>query len=303
MEEYLHLPAEFIVVICTRNRPDQVQMALDALEAQSHRKFDVLVVDQSDAFDAGLERRAAHDPRLTMVRDDGRGLSRSRNVAWRATASEWLVFVDDDCLPEPDWAQRLSETFSDHPEVAYVSGEVIGHNRGPDAETLEYSVFHVERSQLVSGRWVWPSRIGFGVCHAVRRSMVERLGGWDERLGAGVAAFPASEDMDFNHRLLRAGGIAYLTPRIRSHHDQWRSREEMPVLFEGYMASWAGFAVKNLRSREWLAGVWLWLFGLHDTLRMLASSARHRSPLRLRVARGKARGLVRGTLVALRCAW
>lgn len=298
-----HASPEFLVVICTRDRPRQLQEALAALDAQTRRDFGIVVVDQGEEADPRLAARAAQDPRLEVIRDTGRGLSRARNLAWRETSSEWLVFVDDDCLPEPDWAQRLSEAFAAHPEAAFVSGEVIGHNRASDAEGLEYSVFPVERPELISGRWVWPQRLGYGVCHAVRRSMIERVGGWDERLGPGIPEFPASDDMDFNFRVLRAGGTAYLTPSVRSHHDQWRTGEEMIDLFEGYMASWAGFAVKTLRTGDTLGGLWLWSFGVADTLRMVASAARHRSTFRLRVAGKKARGLRRGTVLALGRRW
>jgi GT2 family glycosyltransferase len=302
--ESSHPPAEeFVVVICTRERPDQLDGALAALDAQTHRDFGVLVVDQSREANVALSARAECDPRLTVVRDSGTGLSRARNIAWRATHSEWLVFVDDDCLPEADWAEQLARAFSEHPEAAFVSGLVIGHNRAPDAEGLEYSVFPVERAHVVSGRWVWPHRLGFGVCHAVRRSMIERVGGWDERLGPGVREFPASDDMDFNFRVLRAGGVAYVTPAVRSHHEQWRTSAAMAELFEGYMASWAGFAVKTLRTGDPLGGLWLWGFGVADVLRMVASAVKHRSRFRLGVAARKARGLGRGTAAALARRW
>lgn len=303
MEHRDRPPVDFSVVICTRNRPGQVRQVLDALDAQDHRRFDVLVVDQSDQVDEELERREAGNAHLRVVRDPGRGLSRARNLAWRQTPTEWLVYVDDDCLPEPDWAARLVEVFAAHPEAAYVSGEVIGHNRAPEAQGLQYSVFPVARPEIVAGRWVWPWRIGFGVCHAVRRSMVARLDGWDERFGPGVAAFPASDDMDFNYRLLRAGGIAYITPAVRSRHDQWRRQDDVVRLFGGYMASWAGFAVKTFRSGDPLGGTRLWLYGLQDTARMVASAAKHRSRFRLGVAASKARGLIRGTAAGLRQDW
>jgi GT2 family glycosyltransferase len=296
-------PSEFVVVICTRDRPQHLCNALVALDAQTRRDFGIVVVDQSQQHDEHLALRAARDPRLTVMRDSGRGLSRARNLAWRATRNEWVVYMDDDCLPEPDWAQRLGEAFAEHPDVVFVSGEVLGRNPGPGVEGLEYSVFRVDQPELLEGRWVWPQRLGFGVCHAVRRSMIEKVGGWDERLGPGAPDFPASDDMDFNFRVLRAGGIAYVTPRVRSHHDQWRSGGGTVTLFEGYMASWAGFAVKTMRSGDLLSGLWLWGFGVADIVRMVASATKHRSRFRLRVAAAKARGLQRGTRAAVARRW
>jgi GT2 family glycosyltransferase len=293
----------FTVVVCTRDRPDSLAITLDALDAQREAGFPVLVVDQSPEVDEALAERADADERLTVLRDAGRGLSRARNLAWRATDTEWLVFLDDDCVPERDWAQALAEAMAQHPGADFVSGHVGPDRMRPETELPQYAVFPVEEERTVSGRWVWPHEIGFGVCMGVRRSAVARLGGWDERLGPGVPEFPASDDMDFNFRFLRAGGVAHLTPRARAHHAQWRSPEDLVSLYRGYMASWAGFAVKHARTGQPLAGAWLWSYGLRDTARMAASALRHRSRLRGRIAAGKLRGLVAGTRAALRLRW
>src|SRR6266487_6887631 len=93
----------FTVVISTRNRPDQVLLTLEGLEAQTFREFDVLVVDQSNP---PCQAVPSHDgpPQVSCIPDDGAGLSRARNLGWRATSSEWVAFMDDDCRPAGDWA-------------------------------------------------------------------------------------------------------------------------------------------------------------------------------------------------------
>jgi GT2 family glycosyltransferase len=291
------------VVVCTRNRAEQLGPTLDALDRQTLARFSVLVVDQSDAIDDRLVARARDDERLTVVGDSGRGLSRARNLALRAAATDWLVFLDDDCVPEPGWAAALRDAFRSHPQAEFVSGHVGAGRRQQESRLPQYAVFPVEEPRTVSGRWRWPHDIGFGVCFAVRRAAALRLGGWDERLGPGVSAFPASDDMDFNFRFLRDGGIAHLTPRARATHEQWRSDDELVRLFAGYMASWVGFSVKHLRTTGLAAGLWLWSYALRDTMRMFASAARHRSRVRLRIALGKAEGLTRGTAAAVRVRW
>lgn len=294
---------DFTVVICTRDRPDQVLATLDALDRQTDRRHPVLVIDQSRTTDPELLARAGGDPLLDVLHDDGAGLSRARNLAWRRLASEWIVYLDDDCRPEPTWEAALAATLPAASGVGFVSGHVTGEDR-PPGDYLEVTAFPVDREQERGGRWTRPWEIGFGVCMAVRRRDIERLGGWDERLGVGSAdGFPAGEDMDFNYRYLRAGGRAYATPAIRASHEQWRSTAELAPLYERYMAGWCGFAVKHLRQGDVLGGLWLWQLGLRDLLRMTASAARRRSRLRAVVARAKARGLVRGTWRALRYPW
>jgi GT2 family glycosyltransferase len=138
---------------------------------------------------------------------------------------------------------------------------------------------------------------------AVRRDVAGRLGGWDERLGAGTPEFPAAEDMDFNYRLLRAGEAALVTPRMRAHHDQWRTHDETVRLYEGYARSWAAFAMKHVRTGDRRGGLWLWSIGVRSQTRMWASAVRHRSRLRARVGAAQTRGLLGGTLRGLARAW
>ena len=64
-------------------------------------------MDQSDDDDAWLAERDRTDARLTVIRDDERGLSRARNVGWQRAEADWLVYLDDDCIPEPGWLEAL----------------------------------------------------------------------------------------------------------------------------------------------------------------------------------------------------
>jgi GT2 family glycosyltransferase len=293
--------ALFAVVISTRNRPGQLRRTLEALAAQTYRDFDVIVVDQSDPPCAVV---AGHDagPRVSCLPDHGVGLSRARNLGWRATSSSWVAFLDDDCLPAPDWADELRLVLAEHPDLDLLSGHVDS-GAAPAGDYIPVSSLPVVRDRIWRGRWTRPWSIGVGVCMVIRRSRIEALEGFDERLGAGSGAFPASEDMDFNYRLLRAGGTALVSSRLRAVHEQWRPREDLGPLYRDYMLGWCGFAIKHLRRGDVLGGLWLWALGLQDALRMLGSAGRRRSRLRLDVALWKLRGLARGTARALTRRW
>jgi GT2 family glycosyltransferase len=281
------------VAICTRNRLDQLRRTLAALDAQTRSGFSITVVDQSDDPDPELVRRGGEDARFELIHDSGRGLSRARNLAWRSLDAEWVAFVDDDCVPAEDWLEQLERALDVHPEASFVSGYVDGGEL-PSDDYLPVTLSKVEE-RLVRGRWTWPWKLGFGVCMAIRRDKIAELGGWDERLGPGVPDFPAADDMDFNYRLLRAGGVAYTTPKVRALHEQWRDRAELGPLYRGYMAAWCGFSMKQLRTGDLRGGAWLWSLGVLDVTRMLVSSLRRRSAFRLRITGWKLRGLFYGT--------
>ena len=286
---------EFTVAVCTRERPRQLRAALDALERDDG--FEILVVDQS-AQPLGLSGNG----RLRLVHDRGRGLSRARNLALDAVAGEWIAFVDDDCIVEPGFGHALSAALAAHPEADWLSGHV-GAGRGLGDDMPVVTTFPVERERVLRGRWTLPGHIGFGVFFAVRISTARRLGGWDERLGPGVAEFPAADDMDFNYRLLRSGGVAVLTPTVRVVHDQWRSPPQLVELQRGYLRAWAGFAMKQLRSGDVAGSLWLWAWGAIDVLDMAKSALSRRSRLRARLAAAKLAGLAEGTVLGLRRLW
>lgn len=293
----------FVVAVCTRDRGPQLAETLGALLAQPGA-FAIVVVDQSSEIAPVLSARADAEPRLRVVHDRGQGLSRARNVAVRETSEDWLVFVDDDCIVAPDFAARLREVLRDHPEVDFVSGHVGGESPDPRPDDLPFSTFPVAEERTFSGRWVHPSAVGFGVCMAVRRSTVQRLGGWDERLGPGAPDFPAADDMDFNWRLLRSGGVVHHAPQVRARHDQWRTREQIVGLYAGYTAAWMGMTVKTMRTGDLLGGLWLWgLSGPKFVAMMLASGLRRRSRFRVSVARRSAAAVVTGTVRALSRSW
>lgn len=287
------------VAVCTRGRPDKVRATLDALD-RGAAEVPLIVVDQGDEPSRELAARAEGDARLRVIHDDGRGLSRARNIASRAADGEWIAFVDDDCLVTPDFAAALIAEIRAHPEADWIAGDVAG-DAGPGDLPL-VTTFPVDRPLVRRGGRTMPGAIGFGVLFCVRRAKAVALGGWDERLGPGVPDFPAADDMDFNYRLLRAGGTAVLSPTVKAVHDQWRSAEQVVELQHGYSRAWAGFACKHLRRGD-LNALRLLAWGAVDVLDMAASAVRRRSALRARIALAKLAGLAEGVALGLRRRW
>ena len=300
----------FTVAVCTRGRPERVRATLDALD-RGAPGVPLLVVDQGAAPSAELAARAAADVRMTVIHDHGRGLSRARNLALGIADTDWIAFVDDDCLVDAGFGAALAAELAAHRHADWVTGDVragdaaaAGHGVDPpDADDLPpVTTFPVDRRLIRSGARTLPGAIGFGVLFCVKVATARSLGGWDERLGPGVDDLPAADDMDFNHRLLRSGGVAVLSPTVRAVHDQWRSAGEVVELQRGYSRAWAGFACKHL-GRGAGGGLRLWAWGAVDVLDMAASALARRSRLRARIALAKLRGLAEGTAIGLRRRW
>ena len=292
----------FAVVVPTRNRPAQLHRLLDSLARQTHTGYHVVVVDQSDRDDPDLSRRAAQDEHLHLLQDQGRGASRARNLGWRAVGADWVAYLDDDCIPEPDWAAALAEEISSDPDAEMIMGDVAAR-AAPADDYMPVAVFPVPSPKIVSGRFTRPWRVGYSVAMAIRRSALERLHGWDERFGPGAPDFPASDDMDLNYRLMRSGGAVYLTPRLRAFHDQWRTSDELLDLYGGYSRAWGGLVMKQLRTGDPVGAALCAAGRLRGIGRLLVGAVAERSRLRLRLAVAEFTGFADGLKRAFGLTW
>ena len=96
------------VVVTTYNRPDALAAVLAGLAAQNDRDFEVLVADDGSRDDTRqlVEGEIAHFPvslRHVWHEDRGFRAGAARNRASAQSRGDYLIFLDGDCVPRPDW--------------------------------------------------------------------------------------------------------------------------------------------------------------------------------------------------------
>jgi cellulose synthase/poly-beta-1,6-N-acetylglucosamine synthase-like glycosyltransferase len=180
------------VIICTRNRPAELDRCLEAVARLRYAKFDVLVVDNAPIDGRAREVAARWNARYITERVGG--LSRARNRGVRACNTEIVPFLDDDSVPEPEWLSWLVREFRD-PSVMAVTGKVVPLSLETEAERLSALTCFLpdnhgpRRADRETAFWFERanfSGIGAGRNMAFRRSAFERWPGFDERLGRGA---------------------------------------------------------------------------------------------------------------------
>ena len=113
------------VVICARNEAENLQRYLPAVLEQDYPDFEVVVVnDRSwDGTKEVLEAFAKQYKHLKVVTvNEGSKFIAGKKFAVtmgiKATANDWLVFTDADCVPaSPKWLHGMQQPEQEHTEI------------------------------------------------------------------------------------------------------------------------------------------------------------------------------------------
>ncbi len=225
------------VAVCTRERPDDLQCCLSALEAMPDDGQEIVVIDNAPATDA-TRRVVERHPRARYVREDHRGLNAARNRALAEAAHDVVAFIDDDAVADPGWLRGLVRNFED-PLVQCVTGLTLPLELETEAQEWQerLSTFGRGFARRVFDTTVLspPSAglAGAGVNMALRRSAAALLGPFDEALDAGTITRSGGDNEMFS-RVLGAGYRIVYDPAALSWHRHRRTWREVRQAFYGY---------------------------------------------------------------------
>ena len=109
------------VVICTKDRPDNLTRAVASVRASGDagRDAEIVVVEEVEAPRPVPGVRYVHLPPM------GLGFGYARNVGVREAQGDILAFIDDDCVAEAGWLESLTAPLCDDPKVLGVAGAVL----------------------------------------------------------------------------------------------------------------------------------------------------------------------------------
>ncbi len=188
------------VVITTKNRKDELLVAVKSAVDQSSKPEVLVIDDGSTDGTSDLVRREFPQVRLDRV-EQSLGLIVQRNRAAGLATGELLVSIDDDAaFSTPNVVEQTMADF-DHPRVGAVAIPFINVNKE-----------NVLRQRGSSGQTVVCGDDYIGTAHAVRRDLFLKLGGYRGYL------LHQGEERDFCIRMLDAGYVVRFGRSDPIHH-------------------------------------------------------------------------------------
>ena len=252
--------AEVSVVICTRDRPEQLAQCLGMLQTLSPQPQEVIVVDNAPTTDE-VRQLVSQMPGVRYVLEPRPGLDIARNTGISHSKGKIIAFTDDDVVIHSNWLASLQNGF-ENPQVMAVTGLVLpaqletesqiifewGHGCfgwGYRRRTFDRQFFQ-ETKHL--GVPVWC--IGAGANMAFRREIFALVGNFDERLDAGASG--CSGDSEMWYRILAEGWMCHYEPAAVVFHYHRREldslKKQMYLYMRGHVVA---LLVQFAKYRHW----------------------------------------------------
>jgi GT2 family glycosyltransferase len=214
----------FDLVVATIDRVAELDRFLGSLEAQSHRRFRALVIDQNT--DDRLRPVFAAHPELELVHLRSEpGLSRARNRALAVLDADAVGFPDDDCTYPEDLLEAVAFRLTERAELDGVAGRIVGTD-GRASPSWKAD------PALLTPTNLW-NRAASGALF-LRRALIAAVGEFDDQLGLGAGtAWDSGEETDYVVRAIRSSARIEYDPDLVVLHDEKR--------FKGRSLSRRGF--------------------------------------------------------------
>jgi GT2 family glycosyltransferase len=252
------------VLVCTRDRAEQLRTSLTAILRLDYPRFNVVVVDNASQTSATRDLLASEfvDPRVELVTEPVAGLSRARNTGLDRATGEIVAFTDDDVVVDKFWLRQLAAAYAAAPGIDCVtglvpSGELRTRVQGYFDDRVTWSKSIRPRVYSTTAPPadlpMFPfcvGQYGTGANFSLRRSAARELGGFDTAFGVGTRT-GGGEDLDMFTRVLLSGRSLAMQPSAIVWHRHRDDIGELKKQAKGYgtgLGSWLTKIIVNPRT-------------------------------------------------------
>jgi GT2 family glycosyltransferase len=221
---------------------------ITALEQQAYpaEAYEVIVVSDgsTDGTDAYLETYRG-TMRLRWLPQVNKGPAAARNAGVQKAAGEYIVFVDDDVVPEPQLLEEHARSHHEAGRDVVVLGPLLtpeGFEMSPWVR-WEQEMLMKQYKAMLRGDWQASARQFYTGNASLRRSHIMAAGGFDEN-------FRRAEDVELAYRLAN-NGLEFVF-NIRAAGMHFADRSFRAWLDAAYTYGRNDVIFARDRNQEWL---------------------------------------------------
>uniref|UniRef100_A0A7C1P1B3 Glycosyltransferase family 2 protein n=1 Tax=Thermofilum pendens TaxID=2269 RepID=A0A7C1P1B3_THEPE len=269
------------VVVVNYRSLETLLRCLDSLLKTDYPNFEVIVVDSmTEGVKEALSK--LDDKRVKLVhfdRDIGAAASHNVGVLASSPEAEYIAFLDNDTVVQPDWLSRLVETISSDPRIGAVQAKVVSQSNPGKMDHTGLGVDSV-------GTWLTTYGWDHGIFSepmviftASSAAMLTRKDAYLEVWGFDDTYFIYDDDTDYSWRLRLRGYEVVFDPRaVVFHEDRLEKRVSFEKLYFGYRNRLLNL-VKNVEEPGMAARLMLALYLGYINAALLALAGRGREAM------------------------
>lgn len=239
------------VIVPTYERSEQLTRTLQALSAvtQPLGGSEVIVVDDGSGIEHAerIEQAVAALRCARLLRQPNGGPSAARNMGIAHARGELIAFLDDDCMPTPEWLVALTRPLlASDEQLAAVGGRVVA---APPRNWVQRFCMAIEYATGEQGKFENASTQN--ACY--RRSALVQIGTFDTGF-----RHPGGDDPDLSTRAVQAGYRLEYVPEAIVQHEELASYRDflLHMYYRGLGEARIGW--KFSRRRRVVARLALW---------------------------------------------
>jgi glycosyltransferase involved in cell wall biosynthesis len=182
-----------------------IALCLEAVCSQTRPADEIIVVDDGSADET--VSIASRYPVKIVRHGSNKGLAAARNTGVRSAAHDLVASLDADCVPKPDWLEKLSDCLTDD-TVAGAGGKLVETNRVslPD----RWRTFNMR--QHWGDTFIRNPAFLFGNNTLFRKPVLQEAGFYNERLRTNF------EDVAISETITRGGHTLVYQPAAVVEH-------------------------------------------------------------------------------------
>jgi GT2 family glycosyltransferase/glycosyltransferase involved in cell wall biosynthesis len=208
------------LILPVHSQPDLTAACVRAIAATTTVPYELVIVD--DTATAAVKDVVSRITGATLItNDENLGYTRSLNRGASLARGEFLVFLNDDVVPQPGWLEAMVEAARSSDDIGVVvpmyldpdgwlkeAGSIIWDDGA--AENFGHGDTDLARSRYSYRRDV---DYGSGACLVIRTDVFREIGGLDERFSPAYY-----EDVDLCFAVREAGMRVVYEPRAQVIH-------------------------------------------------------------------------------------